>query len=112
MRSILLSLAILPLLASAQINRSAKELAGETIATYITKKLFKDKPYHPVSFGELKECKEQNSEVMWSFVHKFEITESKGAFGKDLPASKAYTFIFYMDKKMNVRRAEGAFIVQ
>ena len=45
---------LLPVLSFAQINRSAKELAGEQIQEYITSKLFKDRDYKPVSTGELK----------------------------------------------------------
>jgi hypothetical protein len=109
MRLILLLLFIVPVLASAQINRSAKELAVETIGEYIQTKLFKDQPYHPLSFGELKQRQEENTDVSWSYVHKFEITEPK--FDKDnkAPVIKTYTFTFYLDRRMRVKRAEGAF---
>src|SRR5262245_40579539 len=110
MRSVLLIIFILPFLASAQINRSAKELASETIGEYITTKLFKDKSYHPLSFGQLTPKHEQNTEVIWSFDHRFEITEERTIDDKKTPVTKTYKFTFYLDKKMKVKRADGAFV--
>jgi hypothetical protein len=110
MRSIVLLFFILPVLAPAQINRSAKELAGETIGAYITGKLFKNQSYHSVSFGELRPRREENSEVIWSYSHRFEIAENKIDGDKKRPAVKTYTFTFYLDKKMRVKGADGAFI--
>jgi hypothetical protein len=110
MRSILLSVLIMPVFASAQINRSAKELAGETIGKYITTILFKNQSYHPVSFGELRPRQEENSEVIWSYDHKFEIAENKIDPDKKQPVIKTYKFIFYLDKRMKVKRADGSFI--
>lgn len=110
MRSFLFLLFVLPLFAASQINRSAREFASEQVQDYVVKKLFKDQPYKPGSFGELKERKAENSDIAWTIEHKFEITEiRKGSDNKTAP-TKNYKFMFYLDDKMRVLRAESFFV--
>jgi hypothetical protein len=99
-------LMLLPAVMNAQINRSATELAKENIQEYLTGKLFNGHQYQPVSYGELKLRKERNPEIVWSIEHRFEITETQTYSDKKLLAQKPYSFVFYLDRKMKVRRAE------
>jgi hypothetical protein len=110
MRSFMFLLFILPVFASAQINRSAREFASEQIREYVAKKLFKDQPYKPGSFGELKARKEDNPEIAWTIEHKFEITETHKDSDNKAAPSKVYKFQFYLDDKMRVLRAESFFL--
>ena len=96
---------LFPLLASGQINRSAREFAGDQIQEYITAKLFKGSTYKPVSLGELKPVKEKsNPEIVWMIEHSFEIKEHPVSNQKAVP--KTYRFQFYLDEKMKILRAE------
>lgn len=107
MRSLLLVLLVFPLLAGAQINRSAKELASEKIQEYIVQKLFKNKQYTPVSYGEMKQVGGKQSNVVWELAHKFEIVEGgKPSFGQAATIRQSYKFLFYLDEKMKVLKAE------
>jgi hypothetical protein len=99
----------LPLLATAQINRSAKELASEQVRDYIIHKLFRDQPYKSVSFGELSAHKENDSEIAWKIVHEFEIITVHKYSDEKPSAPKPYKFLFYLDSKMRVLRAESFF---
>jgi hypothetical protein len=105
MRFILLITLLLPVTLQAQINRSATELAKENIQEYITGKLFSGHQYQPVSYGELKSREDKNDDVVWAITHKFEITESEAHADKKVSVQKPYVFIFFLDKKMKVRRA-------
>jgi hypothetical protein len=107
MRSILILAVILPIFTSAQINRSAREYAGEQVQEYITKKLFKGLQYKAVSFGELKEHKEKNNQDMaWRIDHKFEIMATDSFSGQREATPRTYLFSFYLDEKMKVLKAE------
>ena len=110
MRSFLFFLFILPVFASAQINRSAREFASEQIQEYVTKKLFKEQGYKPGSFGELIARKDPSFETAWTIEHKFEITETRKDADNKAATSKAYKFQFYLDDKMRVVRAESFFV--
>jgi len=110
MRITLFLLLLLPAVLRAQINRSATELAKENIQEYVTSKLFNGHPYQPVSYGELKSREEKNQEAIWSITHKFEITETETHADKKISVQKPYNFIFYLDKKLKVRRAESYFL--
>jgi hypothetical protein len=104
MRSILFFVLLLPFFATAQINRSAREFAGEQIKEYVTTKLFKGLSYKPVSFGQLRERKEKNNtEIAWAIEHEFEMTDQKD---QKTISPKTYKFLFYLDGKMKVLRAE------
>jgi hypothetical protein len=87
MRSFIFLLLALPVIAAGQINRSARELASTQVQEYINKKLFKDQPYKPIYFGELKARKEPDPEIEWSIEHKFEITEMHKDGDNKPPAS-------------------------
>ncbi|MGN6402788.1 MAG: hypothetical protein ACTHMD_20195 [Flavisolibacter sp.] len=105
MRIIFITLLLLPLLAIAQINRSAKELAGVNIKEYISTKIFKGDVYKPVSYGELQPHKD-NTGIVWTMEHKFEISNSQAPVHKTNDVQQVYRFIFYLDKKMKVLKAE------
>jgi hypothetical protein len=97
----------LPVLAGAQINRSARELASEQVQQYVKTKLFNGIPYKPISFGQLKEHKEKNNDEMaWMIEHRFEVTEPHSFTDQKTPTPKTYTFLFYLDQKMKVLLAE------
>lgn len=84
MRIILLLLFACPLLAAAQINRSARELARETTTDYIQSKAFKNQVYHAGTFGELVDLKptDKTSPLLWGIKHQFEIEEPRIVNGK------------------------------
>jgi hypothetical protein len=110
MRSLLFLLVALPLFSDAQINRSAKEFASEQVQEYVAAKLFKNRPYKPVSFGELKAQKKvKESEITWTLGHKFEITESQEFYNNKTAVQKVYSFLFYLDDKMRVVKSESFF---
>jgi hypothetical protein len=109
MRSFLFLALILPVFAAAQINRSAREFASERIQEYVTTKLFTDLPYKPVSFGELKTHEEKDLNVVWTIEHRFEITENQKTSDDKTTVPKLYKFLFYLDNRMKVLRAESFF---
>jgi hypothetical protein len=106
MRTLLFLFLTVPFFSNAQVNRSAREFASEQIREYITTKLFKDQAYHPVSFGELKNRDEKKSGISWTIEHKFEITETHTDEGKATAIPRQYKFIFFLDNKMKVIRAQ------
>jgi len=110
MRITLFLLLLFPAVLNAQINRSATELAKENIQEYVTSRLFSGHQYQPVSYGELKPREEKNQDVIWSITHKFEITETESHADKKISVQKSYEFVFYLDKKMKVRRAESYYL--
>ncbi len=99
----------IPLFSSAQINRSANELAREKVQEYIVSKVFKDMLYKPVSYGELKPQKQDHSEIIWFISHQFEITDSQYVADKKIAVRKPYFFSFYLDKKLKVLAAQRYF---
>jgi hypothetical protein len=105
-RLIFLSL-FLPIISAAQINRSARELATEQIREYIATRLFKDKPYKAISYGDIKSYSVAHSPVYWIISHNFEIRDTEVAFDKKTTTTKLCRFIFYLDKKMKVIRADS-----
>jgi hypothetical protein len=107
MRLMLILLLAFPLCSMAQINRSPMELAHETIPDYITAKIFKDKNYKPGAYTNLKESKEDFTNVVWSVQHEFGIAETVVVNGKKEERLSSHRFIFYLDKKMKVIRAES-----
>jgi hypothetical protein len=111
MRSFFLFLLMLPAFeADAQINRSAKELAGERIEEYIVTKLFKSRQYKPVSYSELKSYNDKNSSITWIIAHEFELTEKKLKADGTSTAPVLYKFFFYLDDKMKVVKSEGMYL--
>lgn len=106
MRIIFIAL-LLPLASIAQINRSAKELAGDNIKEYISTKIFKGQiAYKPVFYGELQPHRD-NTGVVWTIEHRFEVSATfKVPEHKTADAQQAYKFIFYLDKRMKVLKAE------
>jgi hypothetical protein len=110
MRILILLLFVVPLLANAQVNRSASELAKESIKTYLSTKIFKDQPYKPGDYGELKAVTTKNPNIAWLIIHKFEIEITETDADKKLLINKPYKFAFYLDKKMTVVKAEAAYL--
>jgi hypothetical protein len=107
MRLLLLSALFAPLAMSAQIDRSANELARENVQEYLVTKIFKDHSYKPGTYGKLKSRRVANNvEIAWSIEHWFEIEESVISS----LASKSYKFIFFLDRRMEVLRADAAYI--
>jgi hypothetical protein len=110
MRSLLFLLAAFPLFSDAQINRSATLFASEQVQEYVVGKLFKNQPYKALSFGELKaRQKVKDSEITWTLAHKFEIMESQNFYNNKTAVPKVYNFLFYLDDKMKVLKAESFF---
>jgi hypothetical protein len=108
MRMLLLAVLLLPVVMSAQINRSARELASEAAQEYLVKKLFKDKPYQPLSFSDVRAWDNTRSDITWTIDHKFEIEEPEMVNGRKVLVRKPYHFLFYLDRRMKVLRAEGS----
>ena len=106
MRFLLLLLITLPCVATAQINRSATELACERVKEYIETRLFKDLPYKSVAYGQLKSYNNPQSHIAWIIEHKFQI-ETHVYNDKKSSISKEYRFSFYLDKKLKVLKAES-----
>ena len=95
----------------AQVNRSAREFATEKIEEYVQQKLFKNQPYKIISFGELKPYQDKRKEIFWMIDHQFEIVGSKKEEAKKNSKTQTYNFYFYLDEKMEVKKAETYFIV-
>lgn len=92
---------------SAQINRSAREYAAETIGDYVQTKLFRAQLYKAIEFGEIKTFSDPNKDIYWTLEHRFEIGESRVEGGKYVKKPKTYIFCFYLDDKMQVKRADS-----
>ena|SRR5688572_11944814 len=107
MRILLLSFLCLPFFCGAQVNRSANEVARERVQEYIGAKLFKDLGYRPGDYGELKSQNDRENYIAWSLTHRFEITDSQFVADKRIAVRKSYNFSFYLDKKLNVIKAES-----
>jgi hypothetical protein len=76
----------------------------------VAAKLFKNQPYKAVSFGELKAQKKgKDSEIAWALGHKFEIKDSQEFYNNKTAVTKVYNFLFYLDDKMKVVKAESFF---
>jgi len=87
----------------AQINRSAQELARDKIGQYVTGKLFAGKKYKPISFGTLRKyVSNRKTEIAWSYRHEFILHD--GDEGSKEVAR--HSFVFYLDRRMNIRFAE------
>jgi len=94
--------------AFTQVNHSASLLAHENIQDYLKSKLFKDQPYYPLSFGDLKPDKDNHTETAWIMEHKFQVIEKKDKEGKHSTLdTQEYWFFFSLDKKMRVIKAES-----
>jgi hypothetical protein len=106
MRQILIIIMLLPLIAQSQINKSARQFAGERVGEYVSTKLFKDLAYKPLSFGQITERHEKDLDIAWTIEHTFEITDTQFIADRRMPVVKSYRFMFYLDRQMRVKRAE------
>ncbi len=108
MRKLILLVLFAPLLATAQINRSANELAQESVKEFLFKKLFSEKDYGAVSFGNLEPFIDKTHKVEWTMEHRFEIKSRQSSFDGNLKTVKtSWYFIFYLDHQMKVVRARS-----
>ncbi len=107
MKKFLFLLLLAPAIVNAQFKRSATELAKETIRDYVTGKLFKNGSYQSIGYGPINVCKEDDRAVVWSISHKFEIRSRQPGMDEKDSVQKVYHFMFYLDKRMNVLRAES-----
>jgi hypothetical protein len=92
MRSLFFLFLVIPFFAGAQVNRSAKELASEKVREYIVSKLFRDKPYKPVSFGDIKAIDDKRTKIAWAIAHKF---FHRPLPGRCLPGAKGNFLLFF-----------------
>lgn len=103
MRTLLFLMLILPTLASAQVNKSAKELAGENIEAYL-QKIYKGQD-HTITLGEPKAYLSQGSEAEWKISCRVTFTD---VAGKKSSSQDAYSnFMFYLSRRMQVVSAEA-----
>jgi hypothetical protein len=100
---------LVPLFAHAQFKRSGTELAKENIRQYLTGKLFKGGSYQSISYGELTVHKGEDRNIAWTLAHDFAITEFETQMDRKDSVKRSYRFLFYLDNKMNVLRAERYF---
>lgn len=98
MRLLMMLLLVLPLMAAAQMNRSASELARENIEAYLKEKIFRTEPYRSYTFGNLKPASITDTEILWSMDHRFGIQEQKN----EASVWKPHYFVFYFDRKMKI----------
>lgn len=105
----LITIALLfPLITSAQINRSAAELAKETIKEYVTTKLFSDAEYKPLKFDSIRAWPERRSDIEWTIAHEFEIRRKRSSYSNEERKPELYKVLFYLDKQMKVLRSESS----
>ncbi|MFL5772833.1 MAG: hypothetical protein ACJ75F_06735 [Flavisolibacter sp.] len=109
MRILLIILLAIPFCSRAQVNKSAVKLAHENIEEYLKSKLFRNKLFTSVSYGQLKERKEKDNETVWEMDHVFFVLDETQPQEKSSNSAKQeYYFTFYFDRKMNVTRAESS----
>jgi hypothetical protein len=108
MKIVLIISLVLSLTSNAQINRSAKELARENIQEYLNNKIFRDHPYKPVSNSELKPFRDEDPDILWKMEQKFETVEIQKDDKHEVPVKTTVKFIFFLNKKMEVVRAESS----
>ena len=102
MRYLFILLLCLPLLAFSQVNRSANILARERVKEFVNEKIFKDLQYDALSYGELKAHRRSEPESVWIITHDFEISDSRYVDDQRIQVRTPHSFLFYLDKKMNV----------
>ena len=107
MRILFFSFVSLPCFCAAQINRSANEVARESVGEYICQKLFKNLGYTAGQYGELHPKNDRETDVAWSITHQFEIMDSQYVSNKRIAVRTTYNFSFYLDKKLKVIKADG-----
>jgi hypothetical protein len=106
---VLFFLVILPFIGNAQFERSAKQLAQENIQDYISTKLFRNRVYEPLSFGEIKTPAEKNREIACYIEHKFLVVEPGYEGDEHVTSRHLYTALFYFDSRMRIVRVESSY---
>jgi hypothetical protein len=105
MRLLSFCLLLLPIYTFSQVSRSATELTHENIYHYINHKIFPNKTYTPVFFSQLEVASDRNDyKITWKMDHRFQIAEKK------IAEPKNYRFVFFLGKRMNIIKAEAAYI--
>lgn len=107
MRIVILVLLVVPFFATAQINKSANELAKEVTREYLVTKLFRGKNYQPIRYGELKAKNDKRSSVAWTLEHDFEVTDMEPSGFNNFQNKNFYSFLFFLDKRMKIVKAES-----
>jgi hypothetical protein len=93
--------------AHSQVNRSALELARENTEDFLTTKIFRNQTYRPITFSTLEPYKNYDPDISWVLEHKCEVLNTTRRFGKDTSTYTTYKFVFYLDRKLKVFRAES-----
>jgi hypothetical protein len=94
--------------APGQVNRSATELAKENIQEYLKTRLFQDGRIVSLTFHELKtHTSSQKSAIAWLISMACFIEEQEFRGDSLRTVRRPYTFTFYLDRKMAVKRAES-----
>ena len=107
MRTILFLSLLFPVFVNAQFKRSATELAKENIREYLIEKLFKNRSYQSISYGNLTPLKANDPEIGSYIKYQFAMTETQIHGDKKDSVLRAYKFIFYFDNRMRVLGAES-----
>jgi hypothetical protein len=102
MRILFLLFLLAPVVCSAQINKSATELAREKVQEYVVNKLLITPLYESSSYGELKPQLLTRTKASWGMECRFE-TQKNSSSG----LNQAYRMFFYFDKRMKIVRAES-----
>jgi len=93
--------------ANSQLNRSALELARENAQDFLSSKIFKNKDYHPMTFSNLEPYKQYSPDISWVLEHRCEVGNETHYSGRDTTIYTTYKFVFYLDRKLKVFRAES-----
>ena len=101
-------LLIISFSSNAQINRSAKELARENIQEYLNTKIFRDHAYKPVAQSELKPFREEDPDILWKIEQRVETVEIQRDDKQVVPVRTTVKFVFFLNKRMEVIRAESS----
>ena len=98
---------VLAFSAQGQINHSATELAKENVQEYLVKKIFRNKVFRPLEYGSLEPYAHYDPDISWVFEQRCEVTQTVRYPGKDSTYTLPYKFVFYLDSKLKVFRAES-----
>ena len=90
---------------SGQVNRSARELAIENVQAYLSNKLFKSAIISP-RYGPLKPWPQRNATIAWTIENQFDVWENNNNYEHQEKEKVSYRFSFYLNKKMEIIRAE------
>ena len=107
MRLIFLFFLFISFHAHSQVNRSAAELARENTQEFLVNKIFKSQTYHSLAYSEVEPYRPYDPNISWVMEHKCEVLNTTRLFGKDSSTYTIYKFVFYLDRKLKVYKAES-----